>query len=120
VPFAALQAEDGSYLIDHHTILTAPSIQVLASTQTQQEQVQEANLQEKLIIGDPTMPPLNLIPGEDPIVLEELEGAEQEAIEIAQMLEYGAFARGCRHQICGASANAQRPHHPPGHPRHFG
>lgn len=87
VPFAALQAADGSYLIDRHTILTAPAIQVLASTQAQQQQVRQANLQETLVIGDPTMPPLSLIPGESPDFLQPLPGAEAEAISIANLLD---------------------------------
>jgi CHAT domain-containing protein len=37
VPFAALQDPAGKYLIEQHTILTAPSIQVLALTQQQRE-----------------------------------------------------------------------------------
>ncbi len=37
VPFAALQDPTGKYLIERHTILTAPSIQVLALTQQQRE-----------------------------------------------------------------------------------
>ena len=86
VPFAALQDSEGSYLIDQHTILIAPSIQVLDSTQKQQAKVQQANLQENLVIGDPTMPPLSLVPGEPSISLDELPGAEQEAIDIATLL----------------------------------
>ena len=86
VPFAALQDSEGNYLIDQHTILTAPSIQVLDSTRKQQAKVQQVNLQENLVIGDPTMLPLSLVPGEPPISLDELSGAEQEAIDIAALL----------------------------------
>ena len=35
VPFAALQNEAGEYLIERHTILTAPSIQALALSRQQ-------------------------------------------------------------------------------------
>lgn len=87
MPFAALQDPDGTYLIDRHTILTAPAIQVLASTQAQQQQVRQANLQEPLVIGDPTMPPLSLVPGETAEFLQPLPGAEQEAIAIANLLD---------------------------------
>ena len=86
VPFAALQDSEGNYLIDQHIILTTPSIQVLDSTRKQQAKVQQANLQENLVIGDPTMPPLSLVPGEPSISLDELPGAEQEAIDIATLL----------------------------------
>jgi CHAT domain-containing protein/tetratricopeptide (TPR) repeat protein len=41
VPFAALQDPAGKYLIERHTILTAPSIQVLALTQQQRERGEE-------------------------------------------------------------------------------
>ena len=87
VPFAALQDTNGAYLIDRHTILTAPSIQVLEDTQKQQQQVQQANLQELLVVGDPTMPLLSLVPGESPTRLEELPGAKQEATDIATLLD---------------------------------
>jgi CHAT domain-containing protein len=87
VPFAALQDADGTYLIDRHTILTAPAIQVLASTQAQQQQVRQANLQDMLVIGDPTMPPLSLVPGAPPEFLQPLPGAEAEAIAIAHLLD---------------------------------
>ena len=39
VPFAALQDKDGKYLIEKHTILTAPSIQVLELTRQQRQRV---------------------------------------------------------------------------------
>ena len=39
VPFAALQDEQGKYLIEKHTILTAPSIQVLELTRQKRERV---------------------------------------------------------------------------------
>ena len=39
VPFQALQGKDGKYLIEKHTILTAPSIQVLALTHEQREKL---------------------------------------------------------------------------------
>ena len=37
VPFPALQGKDGKYLIEKHTILTAPSIQVLELTRKQRQ-----------------------------------------------------------------------------------
>lgn len=57
VPFPALKDANGDYLIQHHTVLTAPSIQVLASTQ-QQRSPFTANPADVLVVGNPTMPNL--------------------------------------------------------------
>ena len=86
VPFAALQDSDGSYLIDHHTILTAPSIATLENTQELQQRVQQDGMKENLVIGNPTMPTLSVIPGESSTRLQALPGAEQEAVDIADLL----------------------------------
>lgn len=55
VPFPALQDEEGKYLIDKHTILTAPSIQVLAQTQAQKQRIASSsqNLKPALVVGNP-------------------------------------------------------------------
>ncbi len=50
-PFAALQAPDGSYLIEHHTLRIAPSIQVLQLTPRQQH---PQSIKTALIVGNPT------------------------------------------------------------------
>ncbi|NEQ64852.1 MAG: CHAT domain-containing protein [Symploca sp. SIO2D2] len=78
VPFAALQDKNKAYLIEKHTVLTAPSIQSLRLTRQHRERVK--NLPgEALVVGNPIMPPLkNLSP---------LPGAETEAKQIAQMLD---------------------------------
>ncbi|NER49921.1 MAG: CHAT domain-containing protein [Symploca sp. SIO1A3] len=76
VPFAALQ-DQNTYLIEKHTILTAPSIQSLSLTRKHRQRVK--NLPgEALVVGNPTMPKFkNLSP---------LPGAETEAKKIAEML----------------------------------
>ena len=82
VPFAALQDPDGSYLIQAHTILTAPSIQVLDLTH-QLQCDRSIDFSKALIAGNPTMPHL-------PTLLQPLPAlprAEQEAIAIAQQLQ---------------------------------
>lgn len=61
IPFAALQDEQGSYLIQHHTVLIAPSIQVLAMTYQRQQELSlhkplDINPATVLIVGNPTMP----------------------------------------------------------------
>ncbi|MEC4887927.1 MAG: tetratricopeptide repeat protein [Scytonema sp. PMC 1070.18] len=89
VPFVALQNEENKYLIEKHTILTAPSIQALDLSQ-QNKRVQKnssANIfpgNQSLIVGNPTMPKDKV--GKDSKPLKQLPGAEEEAKNIAQML----------------------------------
>ncbi|MEW6492028.1 MAG: CHAT domain-containing tetratricopeptide repeat protein [Cyanobacteriota bacterium] len=88
-PFPALRDKDGKYLIEKHTILTAPSIQVLQLTREQRERLRTRNvvpLQDALIVGNPTMPALPSYPGEKPQKLAALPGAEREAKAIAPLL----------------------------------
>ncbi|MEG4169245.1 MULTISPECIES: CHAT domain-containing tetratricopeptide repeat protein [unclassified Microcoleus] len=54
VPFAALQDSNNRYLIENHTILTSPSIQVLELTREHQNRVRGLR-QAALIVGDPTI-----------------------------------------------------------------
>ncbi|NEU71470.1 CHAT domain-containing protein [Hassallia byssoidea VB512170] len=85
VPFPALQDTSGKYLIQQHTILTAPSIQVLERTRRHQQRVQEVGFQDVLVVGNPIMPLFKshqLIP---------LPGAEREARQIAPLLNTEAF-----------------------------
>lgn len=80
VPFPALLDANGDFLIQSHTILTAPSIQVLGLThQLQREPAIEPS--QVLVAGNPTMPPLPAIVPQPPLA--RLPGAEQEAIVIA-------------------------------------
>jgi len=91
VPWAALQDAQGNYLIEHHPILTAPAIQVLAFTQQQRANVQKAQVQGQLIVGNPTMPKVAVKPGAPPEPLPPLPSAEQEAMAIAQLLHGSAL-----------------------------
>ncbi|MDJ0694235.1 CHAT domain-containing tetratricopeptide repeat protein [Mastigocoleus sp. MO_188.B34] len=90
VPFVALQDEKDKYLIEKHTILTAPSIQALSLTQPKQQAQQKQNTptlprgKEALIVGNPTMPKGGV--GKELEPLTQLPGAEKEANNIAQML----------------------------------
>ncbi|MEG4111868.1 MULTISPECIES: CHAT domain-containing protein [unclassified Microcoleus] len=83
VPFAALQDTSGNYLIERHTILTAPSIQVLSLTKKQQ---QLASGKGALVVGNPTMPSVAFTTNQPPQQLSSLPHAEAEAIAIAQLL----------------------------------
>lgn len=84
VPFVALQDEQGKYLIEKHTILTAPSIQVLELTRQQKNARRQEQLGQPLVMGNPTMPTVPLT--DPPYKLAPLPGAETEAIAIAQQL----------------------------------
>jgi len=91
VPFVALQDMNGKRLIENHTILTAPAIQVLSLTHQKKLELQPKNLLEALVIGNPTMPKVAEKLGGAPKSLSPLAGAEQEAKAIASILNTEAF-----------------------------
>lgn len=93
VPFAALKNEQGKYLIEEHTVLTAPSIQVLDLTRKKLEQrlSQNSIASQILIVGNPTMPSVSLNIGVPATKLSPLPGAEKEALEIATLFNTKAF-----------------------------
>ncbi|MBR8835334.1 MAG: CHAT domain-containing protein [Stigonema ocellatum SAG 48.90 = DSM 106950] len=90
VPFAALPDANGKYLIEKHTISTAPSIQVLDLLYQRQQQIKGV-AKDVLIVGNPTMPSVSPKPGEKPLQLSQLPGAEQEANEIAHLFNTQAL-----------------------------
>ena len=83
--FPALQTRNGEYLIQKHTIVTAPSIQVLDFTHQRSRELQskqaKSSPRSPLIVGNPAMPG-SLLP---------LPGAEQEAKAIATLLKTTAL-----------------------------
>jgi CHAT domain-containing protein/Flp pilus assembly protein TadD len=86
VPFPALKNAQGKFLIEQHTISTAPSIQTLALTRQQRKSSSTGTV--PLIVGNPTMPKskdYELIP---------LAGAEKEARSIAQLFNTNALTGG--------------------------
>jgi CHAT domain-containing protein/Tfp pilus assembly protein PilF len=89
VPFPALQDENGKYLIEKHTILTSPSIQVLDLTRKQHQKLGEQPLQNNnmLIVGNPIMPKVAIRIGETPQKLPPLNGAEKEVKAIANLFK---------------------------------
>ena len=91
VPFAALPDANGKYLIEQHTLLSAPSIQVLALTQQQRQSLQEAAIQNSLVVGNPTMPRLPIQGNGAPQQLDSLPGAEREALTVASLLKTEAL-----------------------------
>ncbi|WP_287251579.1 MULTISPECIES: CHAT domain-containing tetratricopeptide repeat protein [unclassified Moorena] len=88
VPFAALQDNNHKYLIENHTILTAPSIQSLSFTRQHWHRVQHSR-GKPLIVGNPTMPTIKI--GLEQKPLTPLLGAETEALTIAQLLNTKAL-----------------------------
>ncbi|NER45649.1 MAG: CHAT domain-containing protein [Symploca sp. SIO1A3] len=78
----------GKYLIEKHTILTAPAIQVLQLTHEQRSKGAAGDV---LIVGNPTMPKVNTTAGQTPQQLSNLPGAEQEAVAIAKLLNTQAI-----------------------------
>jgi CHAT domain-containing protein/tetratricopeptide (TPR) repeat protein len=103
VPFPALQDANGTYLIEKHTILTAPSIQVLDLTRQQRQKLaqKQSNSGKALVLGNPTMPSVSLSLGEPKQQLSPLPGAEAEARAIAPLLNTQAItgAQGTKAQI---------------------
>jgi CHAT domain-containing protein len=91
VPFAALQDNEGKYLIEQHTIITAPSIQILNLTHRQCRQVQETDDRIALVVGNPKMPKISLEIGQPPQQLRLLPGAKREAETIAKLLNTEAI-----------------------------
>jgi WD40 repeat protein/CHAT domain-containing protein len=90
VPFPALQDESGKYLIEKHTILTAPSIQVLELTRQQRQKLTTRG-NNALVVGNPTMPTVAPAIGKAPQQLAPLPGAETEAKAIAPLLNTQAL-----------------------------
>ncbi|MEO1353128.1 MAG: CHAT domain-containing protein [Cyanobacteria bacterium J06635_15] len=96
VPFAALKNTQGQYLIEHHTLLTIPSIQTLGLTRRLQQSRAIRPLtaladEDLLIVGNPTMPSLPPLVGETPVPLPNLPGAEREAEAIAALFNTTAL-----------------------------
>ena len=88
VPFPALVDITGKYLIEKHTILTSPAIQVLALTKQQRGKVSG---KKALVVGNPTMPSISSAIAQSPQPLAPLLSGQQEALEIAQLLETTAL-----------------------------
>ncbi|MEM9216056.1 MAG: CHAT domain-containing protein [Cyanobacteria bacterium P01_F01_bin.150] len=84
VPFAALQDDQGRYLIERHTLVTAPSIQLLEFTHQRRQQLvgsaatgSKRSSSPALIVGNPSPMPENL---------RSLPAATTEATTIGQLL----------------------------------
>lgn len=99
VSFAALQDPNGKYLIEKHTISTAPSVQALDLLY--QRKIKHKGKQpfapknltgdDLLIVGNPTAPKTPLKPGEEVCKSPSLPGTEQEAKAIIEMFKTQAL-----------------------------
>jgi CHAT domain-containing protein/tetratricopeptide (TPR) repeat protein len=87
IPFATLQNAQGQYLIEKHTIIIAPAIQILQLTRQARQKVRQVSPQNILVVGNPTMPKI----GDPPQQLLPLPGSEQEAQIIAKLLNTQAI-----------------------------
>ncbi|MFB2891580.1 CHAT domain-containing protein [Aerosakkonemataceae cyanobacterium BLCC-F50] len=89
VPFPALQhPKTNQHLVEQHTIVISPSIQVLNLTSQQRQRIASIHnlllhTEDILIVGNPTMPTIPLTK----ISLKQLAGAEGEAKAIASLLK---------------------------------
>jgi CHAT domain-containing protein/Flp pilus assembly protein TadD len=90
VPFPALVDASGKYLIEKHTLLTAPAIQVLEFTR-QRRQFVPGEAKDVLVVGNPTMPRVSSGIGQPPQQLPSLPAAQQEATEIATLFNTQAI-----------------------------
>jgi CHAT domain-containing protein len=86
LPFAALQDRQGRYLIERHTIVHAPSIQVLDLTSSPPKNA-TASTQAALIVGNPVMPGIRDLVTNEMEPLANLPFAEKEAIAIGKRLQ---------------------------------
>ncbi|MDX2097540.1 MAG: CHAT domain-containing tetratricopeptide repeat protein [Leptolyngbyaceae cyanobacterium bins.59] len=88
VPFPALQDSANQYLIQKHTVLTAPSIQVLELARKQKASLpRDRKAGDVLLVGNPKMPLYSPNDKTPPQPLLSLPGAEKEARTIAPLLK---------------------------------
>ena len=90
MPFPALKDDNGDYLIENHTILTAPSIQVLQLTHDIAASRSAASTDNPVIVGNPTMPTVTFLSEAgnfEDVQLSSLFGAQQEAQAVAEFLD---------------------------------
>jgi len=93
VPFPALLDASNKPLIEKHTVLTAPSIQVLELTRQQRDRLasRKSTNNKSLIVGNPIMPKVVTRIGDPPVQLSDLPGAKREALEIAKLFNTQAI-----------------------------
>ncbi len=114
VPFPALLDASNTPLIENHTILTAPSIQVLELTRQRRRGMEkgERGGGKALVVGNPTMPKVVTRIGDQPVQLADLPGAKREAMAIATLLNTQAItgAQATKAAIAQQMPNARMIH----------
>lgn len=80
IPFPALKDAQGKHLIEKHTILTTPAIQVLDFTHKQRQRISGKGA---LVVGDPTIE----AKVSKEYRIKQLPSAKQEAVKIANLLK---------------------------------
>ena len=87
VPFPALMDLDGEYLIDSHTVRTAPSIQSLKLTRELANNASSLESGIPVVVGSPSLPSTNSSFDDQLSDLGDLKNAAWEAEEVAHLLE---------------------------------
>ena len=88
VPFVALKNPDNAqYLIENHTVLTAPSIQALSLTREHLNRVRASTSTGALVVGDPVIDP-DLMTA---MAWQRLRGTDTEVEAIARILDTTAL-----------------------------
>ena len=83
LPYAALPDAQGKAMIDSHTLVVAPSIETFARLGGKRG----ALTARAVVAGNPTMSEVKLGPSAEPELLEQLPGAEREALVVAELLD---------------------------------
>ncbi len=108
VPFAALEDASGTPLIEKHTLLTAPTIQVLALLQPNRPPAASSaggfTKTEALVAGNPTMPRVALRPGDPPQPLPPLLGPQATETTVVQRLPSARVVHLATHGLLNDSA----------------
>jgi CHAT domain-containing protein len=86
VSFAALKDSNNQYLIEKHTIRTAPSIEMLKLTNKLARQKSSNTFTQALVVGNPIMPKVKIDLINPAKQLDSLTGTEKEAQAVAKLL----------------------------------
>lgn len=87
IPFQALINQAGQSLIERHTVSRSPSIETMSLLKRARISPNQAQPGEALVVGNPIMPKVALEEGDPLTPLPALPGSEQEAIEVAKILQ---------------------------------
>ena len=86
IPFQALINQAGQSLIERHTLSRSPSIETMSLLKRTRKSPNQGQPGQALVVGNPIMPKVALEEGDPLTPLPALPGSEQEAIEVAKIL----------------------------------